>query len=205
MTKEGMIRVWDPFVRVFHWGLVAAFAVAWLSAEEAEGLHEAVGYAAAALIAARIVWGFAGPHYARFAEFVKGPDKVIAYLRDILAGREKRHIGHNPAAGAMVVALLLSIGGTAYTGWLMEEPARMAAAPAIVAMAWADDDEHGEGGGEAARERVEGIHETLANLSLLLVALHVAGVALASRRHHENLPLAMVTGDKRAPSPEDVA
>ena len=134
--------------------------------------------------------GLCGPHDARFTEFMKDPDSVIGYLREILAGREKRHIGHNPAAGAMVVALLLRIGGTAYTGWLMEEPGRIAAAPAIVAIARADAEEHGGGAGEAARERVKGIHETLANLSLPLVGLHVAGVALASRHHHEDLPLA---------------
>lgn len=211
MTKEGMIRVWDPLVRVFHWGLVAAFALAWLTAEASETAHEAIGYVAAGLIAARLVWGFTGPPYARFAQFLRAPDAVVAYLRDIAAGREKRHIGHNPAAGAMVVALLLAIGGTAYTGWLMADPARIAAlpqAPALVAAAWADDDGDDRHGGRersAAEARFEETHEVLANLSLLLVALHVGGVALASRRHHENLPLAMITGDKRAPGPDDVA
>jgi cytochrome b len=205
-----MIRVWDPFVRVFHWGLVAAFALAWLTAEESESAHETIGYVAAGLIAARVVWGFTGPHHARFAAFVRAPDVIVAYMRDMAAGREKRHIGHNPAAGAMVVALLLAIGGTAWTGWLMAEPARIAAlpeAPAIVAAAWADsdDDRGGDRRGSAAEERFEEIHEALANLSLLLVALHVGGVVLASRRHHENLPLAMITGDKRAPGPDDVA
>lgn len=212
MTKEGMIRVWDPFVRVFHWGLVAAFALAWLTAEESETAHETIGYVAAGLIAVRIVWGFSGLHYARFAEFVRAPDAVVVYLRDIAAGREKRHLGHNPAAGAMVVALLLAISGTCWTGWLMAEPSRIAAlpeAPTFVAAAWADsddDDERNDGARRsAAEERFEETHEFLANLSLMLVALHVGGVALASRRHHENLPLAMVTGDKRAPGPDDVA
>jgi cytochrome b len=93
----------------------------------------------------------------------------------------------------------------------MAEPSRIAAlpeAPAIVAAAWADsDNDERKAGGRrsAAEERFEETHEFLANLSLLLVALHVGGVALASRRHHENLPLAMVTGDKRAPGPDDVA
>jgi cytochrome b len=211
MTKEGMIRVWDPLVRVFHWALVAAFALAWLTAEEWDAGHEAIGYVAAGLIAVRVAWGFTGPHYARFAQFVRAPDAVVGYLRDIAGGREKRYLGHNPAAGAMVVALLLAIGGTCWTGWLMAEPSRIAAlpeAPAIVAAAWADsDNDERKAGGRrsAAEERFEETHEFLANLSLLLVALHVGGVALASRRHHENLPLAMVTGDKRAPGPDDVA
>ena len=201
-----MVRVWDPLVRVFHWGLVAAFAVAWLSAEELETLHVNAGYAVAALVAFRVAWGFIGSHYARFAQFVKGPGATLAYAGDIVRGKERRYLGHNPAAGAMVVALLVTLSGTAYTGWLMDEPSRMAALPAmpqIVAPAFADED--GEHRGRDGEGAVEELHEMFANLMLLLVALHVAGVALASFRHHENLARAMVTGDKRAPGPDDIA
>ncbi len=92
----------------------------------------------------------------------------------------------------------------------MEDAARVAMLPdlpQIVAPAWADDDgDEREYGG---RSEVEGplkeVHETLANLMLLLAALHVGGVVLASFRHHENLARAMVTGDKRAAGPGDIA
>ena len=77
-----MIRVWDFFVRAFHWALAASFVVAWLSSENWERLHDAVGYAAGALVALRVVWGFLGPRYARFAQFVRSPDTVIAYLTE---------------------------------------------------------------------------------------------------------------------------
>ncbi|MGP3698024.1 cytochrome b/b6 domain-containing protein [Rhodobacter sp. NSM] len=198
-----MIRVWDPVVRFFHWALAACFALAWLTAEEAQGVHEWLGYAAAALVALRLVWGLTGSHYARFAQFVRGPGAVLAYLRDMATGRERRFIGHNPAGAAMIVALLLSMGGTAWTGWLMTEPERAAQLPAIVAPAFADDDdEHGRGRGESA---VEEVHEALANLMLILVVLHLGGVALASMRHRENLARAMITGLKRPAEPGDVA
>lgn len=54
------VKVWDPLVRVFHWSLVASFAVAWVTADEWERLHEWAGYAAAALIGFRLVGGLSG-------------------------------------------------------------------------------------------------------------------------------------------------
>ena len=114
-----MIRVWDFFVRAFHWALAASFAVAWLSSENWERLHDAAGYAAGALVALRVVWGFLGPRYARFAQFVRSPETVIAYLRTIKDGSARRYIGHNPAGGAMIVVLLVAIAGTAVSGWLL--------------------------------------------------------------------------------------
>ncbi|MCU4651446.1 cytochrome b/b6 domain-containing protein [Roseibacterium sp. SDUM158016] len=206
----GKIRVWDPLVRVFHWGLVAAFATAWLTADELQPVHEVAGYTVAGLVAFRLVWGLVGGRYARFAQFLKGPGETLAYLGDMARGRERRYLGHNPAGAAMVVALLVTLSGTAFTGWLMAEPERVAmlpSMPAIVAPAWADDD--GDEREYASGQEVEGplkeVHETLANLMLLLAALHVGGVVLASFRHHEHLARAMVTGDKRGPGPGDIA
>ncbi|WP_255553378.1 cytochrome b/b6 domain-containing protein [Maritimibacter sp. DP1N21-5] len=206
------VRVWDPLVRVFHWGLVAAFATAWLTADELQPVHELAGYTVAALVAFRLVWGLVGSRYARFAQFLKGPGETLAYLGDMTRGRERRYLGHNPAGAAMVVALLITLSGTAFTGWLMEDEARLAmlpSMPAIVAPAWADDEGDDDERQYGARGEVEGplkeVHETLANLMLLLAALHVGGVALASFRHHENLAGAMVTGDKRGPGPGDIA
>ena len=107
--RAGMatIRVWDPFVRAFHWSLALSFAVAWLSGEGSERLHELAGYAAGALVVARIAWGFLGTGYARFSEFVRSPAAVVDYLKSVVAGSERRFIGHNPAGGAMIVALLV--------------------------------------------------------------------------------------------------
>lgn len=208
----GTVRVWDPLVRVFHWSLVAAFAVAWLSAEELSTLHELSGYIVAGLVAFRLIWGLVGSRYARFAQFVKAPRDTLAYLGDMIRGKERRYLGHNPAGAAMVVALLVTLSGTAFTGWLMAEPARVAMLPdlpQIAALAWADDDgdEHDDGDeyGGRAEETLEELHEVLANLMLFLAAIHVGGVVLTSLRHHENLARAMVTGDKRAPGPGDIA
>ncbi|MBC7181844.1 MAG: cytochrome b/b6 domain-containing protein [Roseovarius sp.] len=202
-TKR-VVRVWDPLIRVFHWSIVAAFVVAWLSAEELDTVHEVAGYVVAGLVAFRLIWGLVGSRHARFSQFLKGPRAVMSYLGDMARGKERRYLGHNPAGAAMIVALLVTLSGTALTGWLMAEPDRLALLPdmpQIVAPAWADDDGGAESGAEGVLEEV---HETLANLMLLLVALHVGGVVLASFRHHENLARAMVTGDKRAPAPGDI-
>ncbi|MBF9030463.1 cytochrome B [Rhodobacterales bacterium HKCCE3408] len=206
----GRVRVWDPLVRIFHWSLVVAFAIAWLTAEETQALHELAGYAVAGLVGFRVIWGFVGGHYARFAQFVKGPGATLAYLGDIVRGGERRYLGHNPAGAMMTLALLATLAGTAFTGWLMAEPERVAMLPdmpRIVAPTWADDDgdEYRNGGDFEAGGPLKDVHETLANLMLLLAALHVGGVALASVRHHENLVRAMVTGDKRPPEPGDIA
>lgn len=204
---QAIVRVWDPLVRVFHWGLVVAVAVAWLSAEEWDDLHAIAGYVVAGLLAARLIWGLVGSRYARFTQFLRGPSAVLAYLHDMGRGRERRYLGHNPAGAAMILALLLTLAGTAFSGWLLEDPLRIAALPElpqIVAPAFADDDENGEYG-EGGNERVEELHEGLVNGLLILIALHVGGVVLASVRHRENLARAMITGDKRAPEASDIA
>ena len=177
---ERTIKVWDPFVRLFHWSLVFSFAIAWLTADEWDDLHEWAGYAAAGLIGLRLLWGLIGPKYARFAQFVRSRDAVLNYIRASILGGEPRYIGHNPAGGLMIVGLILAMAGTAATGWL-------STLNAFWGMEW-----------------VEETHEALASFMLILVLLHVAGVIFASLRHKENLVRAMINGRKRVPEASDV-
>jgi cytochrome b len=172
-------RVWDPLVRVFHWCLAGLIAVAWLSADGAKWLHVPVGYGIAALVAFRILWGFIGSRHARFSDFVRGPGTVLRYLRDLILGRERRMLGHNPAGGAMIVTLLLTVSATALTGWLQTTDAFFGS------------------------DFMETSHKMLATLILFLVAGHVSGVVFESFRHRENLVSSMVTGRKRPLGPED--
>jgi cytochrome b len=175
------VKVWDPLVRLFHWALVAGFAIAWISAEQWEDLHEWAGYTATALIVFRLAWGLIGPRYARFTQFVRSPGTVAAYVRDVVGHREQRFLGHNPAGGAMIVVLMATLFALGLTGWLYTTEAFWGAG-------WLEES-----------------HEFLANLMLVLVGLHVVGVAVESLRHGENLVRAMFTGRKRAAEPGDVA
>lgn len=203
--SHNQIRVWDPMIRLFHWSLVATIAIAWLTGEDSETLHEWAGYIALGLIAFRMLWGLFGPKYARFSQFIRGPKAVMVYSKDMLKRREKRYLGHNPLGALMVVVLLATTAATGVSGWLLSEPNRMAMLPempSIAAPAYADSDDGYEREGD--EEALEEIHEFLANLLLLLIFIHVAGVIYASVRHKEKLALAMVTGNKPAPGPDDI-
>jgi cytochrome b len=172
-TPPATVKVWDPFIRVFHWSLAILFLVAYATGDEIERLHIAAGYVIVGLIALRLAWGFVGPQHARFSSFVRPPRDILAYLRDIAMLRAPRYLGHNPAGGAMVVALLAMLGGTCVTGYAMTTDAFWGAK-------W-----------------IEEVHEVCANLTLGLVIVHVLGVIVASFEHSENLVKSMVTGRKR--------
>lgn len=168
-----MAPVWDAAVRILHWTLVLSVATAWLTRHSPGGWHEWIGYAALAVVAARIAWGFVGSGHARFADFIRSAPATAAYARDVLAAREARFVGHNPLGGWMVLALLAMVVLVGFTGWL-----------------YTTDRFWGV-------EWVEDLHETLSNILFAFVALHIAGVVFTSIRHRENLIGAMLHGRKR--------
>lgn len=207
------VAVWDPLVRWGHWALVAAFAIAYLSAEE-EGaspatLHIWGGYVVGALVLLRLAWGFVGPQRARFTDFIYRPATALHYFTGLLRGHARRYLGHSPAGGAMVVTLLVSLAATVGTGWIAyNSPSRavqMTNPSHIAAAAYANGAEQQQEHRAAALAKSNGeesfvaeLHDALANITLALVIMHVLGVGLASFVHRENLVAAMITGRKRA-------
>jgi len=181
LQSPATVRVWDPLVRIFHWSLVGLFTFAFLTGDEWQQPHEIAGYIIAGLIAVRVIWGLVGSRHARFSSFVYRPSTVAGFLGDTLRLKARRYLGHNPAGGLMVLALLLTIAVISISGWMMTTGA-------FWGVGW-----------------VEELHEGAAFTALGLIALHIGGVIVASLEHGENLVRAMLTGRKRAAGPNDIA
>lgn len=204
MDNHNNIPVWDILIRLFHWFLVVFFTIAYVIEE---GLwHIYSGYIVLGLISFRVLWGLIGSRYARFSHFIYSPKNVFIYLASLASPHPKRYIGHNPAGGWMIVALLVCLFVVTLSGiklYAVEEGrgplASIGSDTLIVRAAYASEYAHEENEEEhEAHEFWEEIHEISANLTLFLIFLHVAGVFVAGYLHKENLVKAMFTGKKHA-------
>ncbi|MEQ1527933.1 MAG: cytochrome b/b6 domain-containing protein [Methylococcales bacterium] len=184
MNTQALIKVWDLPLRIFHWLLVAGFFVAYLTEDELLTVHVWAGYLVFALLIFRLLWGFIGNEYAKFANFLCSPLQSIAYIKDLMAAKARRYIGHNPAGAAMIVLLLISLILTTLTGFAVYGADQAAGPLAAI--------------GPNNEKLWEEVHEFFANLSLFLVVVHVLGVAVESFIHKENLAKAMVHGYKKS-------
>lgn len=166
------VKVWDPLLRSVHWSLAFVFLANFIN-EGGDPLHNWLGYAALCLVGVRFVWGWVGPRRARFSDWVRGPRAIRRYLHERLSGRSQRQLGHNPAAGAMMVTLLLGVTLVGITGWLQTT-----------------DLFFGE-------EWLEEVHEVLAYVVLAMVGVHVVAAITESIHYRENLIASMIHGRKR--------
>jgi cytochrome b len=171
---------WDLPLRLLHWTLVGAVAVAALSTLVFGAAHQPAGYVALAAVLLRLAWSALGSRHARLQTFLRSPRATWAYARAVLQRRAPRYLGHNPLGGWMTVALMATVAGLALTGWLYTSD-----------WLWGD-------------ATVEAWHRGLAWTLLVLVVLHIAGVLFTSWRHQENLVGAMISGEKREPGEGDI-
>ena len=177
---KSRVRVWDPLVRIFHWTVAGGVIANLTFLRHAESPHIYVGYAVITALVVRLGWGFVARGHARFASFVPGPRRLLAYFGAMVKRREPRYVGHNPAGAAMIVLLMLLLATAGVTGWMIE-------LDALWGIPW-----------------VETVHEVAANVLIGAVTLHVIGAIVESVRHRENLPFAMITGYKRAAEGTDI-
>ena len=184
--NEGQVKVWDIFIRTFHWVLVLTFVIAYVTEDDSMTLHSYAGYIMLALLLLRILYGFVGTRYARFSDFIYAPRTAVLYVKDVFLFRPKRYMGHNPAGGLMIIVMLLSLIATCITGM----------------MALAVEENQGPFVEYISFFPVwfvslsEDLHELLAHFSLFLVAIHLTGVIVESIVHGENLMMSMINGRK---------
>jgi len=175
------VLVWDLPTRIGHWLLVTAFIVSYLSGDSEEWrlVHVTAGFAMAGTLAFRLFWGMIGTRYARFKSFLFSPRQVLAYLNGLLKGKPVHWVGHNPAGSYAIYALILLGLAVVGSGW---------AVYAEVGGAWLED-----------------AHDVLSYVMLGVVGVHVVGVVVSSRLHHENLVRSMITGYKQGKAEEAIA
>jgi cytochrome b len=188
MSDTETVNVWDVPTRLFHWTLVLTFTLAYLTAEFHFGfLHTLIGYFLCILLLARVFWGFAGNQYARFRSFIFSPQETFTYLRGMFKSNPKHYLGHNPAGALMVFGLLALLVIIILTG-LVTLAVIDFEGPLLFLIDYFDDE-----GSYAVRH----LHGWLIDIALVIIPLHILGVAAGSLQHKENLVRAMITGKKR--------
>lgn len=167
------VKVWDPFVRIFHWSLVTCIVLNQLVLEAGETAHEWAGYTASALVMLRVVWGFVGSRHARFTDFFPTPQRLSRHLQALRQGQHPHYDGHNPLGALMMLALMALVLSLGLSGWLQTTDAY-----------WGE-------------EWLMELHEWLANGLLLAAGLHAVAAIVMGRIERTRLVRAMITGHKQ--------
>ena len=200
-TRAARVAAWDLPTRLFHWMLLALVVSAWITYEFAERLgdetqvwHRANGLAILTLLVWRLLWGVFGSSTARFAGFVRGPARALAYARGLAAGHGRPFLGHNPLGAFMVIALIATLLAMGTFGLFATDDNDLVGGPLYRLV------------GEAGNATATRLHGQLFNYVLLpLVALHVTVNALYTFLKKEPLIQAMITGRKPAEAYADAA
>jgi len=204
MTAPTTKRNWDPVVKLTHWTIVLAILANALLTEEGSAAHVWVGYALAAILALRLLWGLIGPAEARFTAFPPNPARALRHVGAITRGEKAAHASHNPLGALMVYAIWSCLGviiatGITMAGFPPQGESHEEGRPAAHASAEYGEEreeaeearESGEGHEEGAMEE---LHEIAVNLLYLLIVLHIAGVVFETRRSGRQVVLAMLPG-----------
>lgn len=191
--------LWDPLVRLTHWGVAAAVVMNGLITEDGSAAHIWVGWAVIGLLAIRFVWGFVGPSEARFSAFPPNLRAALAHMMDLVRGQPRTHASHNPAGALMVYALWTCLSIVTLTGLVMtdaQSPVAIAEDKSAVAAGdWSVLVERGESDDDdGLKDIAEEVHEVAANLVFVLAFLHLGGVALESYLLRRNVVTPMLAG-----------
>ncbi len=168
--------VYDLPLRLFHWVFATLFILALLIAKTVDdesavfSYHMLAGLLLGFVVLLRLVWGFVGTKHSRFSGFALHPRELVAYFTGIISGDKRKWSGHNPASSWATILMVTFALGLGLTGYLMAN---------------------------GQKETFEDVHELLANGFLVVVLMHIAGVALHSFRHQDGIGFSMIDGAKR--------
>lgn len=167
-------KLWDPLIRLFHWSIAGIFIANYFFNEAGDSWHQWLGYIAVAWLVVRFFWGFFGAGAARWADFFPTPARLETHLSALVKGKPYHRMGHSPLGGLVMILMMLCILSLGLTGFMMEE----------VDYFWGED-------------WVQNLHDWIASTLLVLVLVHIFAALFESYRLKENLPLSMVTGNRR--------
>lgn len=174
------IVVWDPLVRLIHWGLALTILLNSTVIEEESALHEWIGYVAVGLIGVRLIWGLIGSPHARLSGFPPNPVAALRHLIAMFKGDKTIHLTHNPLGALMVYNIWLTVLALGVTGYMM-------GTIRFFGVEW-----------------VEEVHEIAFNWLVVSIALHVGGVLFDTWWTGVSLMRAMIDGRKRIPEDRSV-
>jgi cytochrome b len=170
-------RVYDLPTRCFHWLFAGSFIAAFTISNTVDddnlafSYHMIFGLIMVFSVLLRGIWGIIGSRHARFTDFSLNVSELVAYLKGILTGTNRKWVGHNPASSWAALVMMLLALGLGGVGILM--------ATGVVGESWKE------------------FHELLANTFIVVVILHIAGVILHQLKHKDLIGMSMVTGYKR--------
>jgi cytochrome b len=184
------IRVWDLPTRLFHW-LLAACVIGLIVTGSVGGnwmnWHLRLGYAVLTLLLFRLVWGFIGGHWSRFASFVYAPSSLLAHLKG--RGRPEHQAGHSPLGALSVFALLALLAAQVGSGLMSDD--EIAFFGPLVRFVSGD-----------TVALATGYHKNIGKFIVFaLVGLHLLAIAYYKWVKKQGLVRPMVVGDKQVPTP----
>ncbi|HAN79448.1 MAG TPA: hypothetical protein DCQ31_17630 [Bacteroidales bacterium] len=152
--------IWSVPVRFFHWFLAIGFTAAYILSDFEKLLpwHMAFGAFVGCLLFFRILFGFFGPKYVRFSDFPMGFTNQLSFVKGFFSN-PKAYAGHNPAASVVMLAIFIVGILASFSGFMLYS----AEHPTFINPPMSEHD-------------IEELHEIFANLFLVLVGLHLAGL-----------------------------
>ena len=195
------VRAWDLPTRVFHWTLVTLLVSSYVSFRFSEFLgdntlkwHRYNGYAMLVLLVWRVLWGFVGSSTSRWSAFVRWPWVAAGYAFDLLRGRDRHYLGHNPLGSWMILAVLTVLAAQGTLGLFTVEHNDAYWGPLYKLVS------------EARQKVLSGWHTWSFYWVLLpLLAAHITANVLYALVKKDPLIGGMVTGKKPIASYEDQA